>query len=333
MSVAAAIPVFCVCVAASLVASLVFGRRLDRVSEGLGASEGLHGILTALGADAPEISTAVAALVASHGDLGVGVVVGSNVFNLAALLGLSAIVAGRVAIHRHGLLFNGGVALAVTGVGVALILEAIKAVWSTILVLAVLAPYVFLLSSRTARLRRVVPAGPVRHFVVAAIREEIEDLQTGEAPRKGTRADAVALVCSLAVIVGASVGMVDAATDLGRAWGTSDIVVGTVVLASLTSLPNFLTAVRLALHGRGAAVVSEALNSNSLNILAGISIPALVLSIGSASGIETFAVWWLLGMTVVSVALAYGGSELRRREGVLIVALYVAFVVVVVASQ
>jgi cation:H+ antiporter len=332
MSVAAAIPVFCMCVAASLVASLVFARRLDRVSEDLGASEGLHGILTALGADAPEISTAIAALAASHGDLGVGVVVGSNVFNLAALLGLSAIVAGRVAIHRHGLLFNGGVAFAVTGIGIALVLEAIRAVWSTILLLAVLAPYVFLLSSRTARLRRVIPAGPVRRFLVAAVREEIEDLQTGEVPPKGTRADAVALACSLAVIVGASVGMVDAATDLGRAWNISDIVVGTVVLASLTSLPNLLTAVRLALHGRGAAVVSEALNSNSLNILAGISIPALVLSIGSASGIETFAAWWLIGMTVVSVALAYGGSELRRREGVSIVALYVAFVVVVVSQ-
>jgi cation:H+ antiporter len=332
MSVAVAIPVFCVCVVASLVASLVFGRTLDRVSEGLGASEGLHGILTALGADAPEISTAIAALVASHGELGVGVVVGSNVFNLAALLGLSAIVAGSVRIHRHGLLFNGGIALAVTGLGIALVLDAIGVVWAVILLLAVFLPYVFVLSSRTARLRRVVPAGPVRRFVVVAVREEIEDLQTGEAPPRGTRADAVVLACSLAVIVGASIGMVDAATDLGGEWGISDIVVGTIVLASLTSLPNLLTAMRLALHGRGAAVVSEALNSNSLNIIAGISIPALVFSIGTASGVETFAAWWLLGMTVVSVALAYGGSELRRREGATIVALYVAFVVVV-ASQ
>ena len=64
MSVGTAIPVFCACVAASLGASLVFGRKLDRVSERLGVSEGLHGILTALGADAPEISTAIAAIVA-----------------------------------------------------------------------------------------------------------------------------------------------------------------------------------------------------------------------------------------------------------------------------
>src|SRR6059036_690606 len=132
MSVETAIPVFCVSVAASIVASLVFARKLDEVSEWLGVSEGLHGILTALGADAPEISTAIAAVAASHGQLGVGVVIGSNVFNLAALLGLSAVVAGHVAIHRHGLLLNGAAALGVSGVATALVLGAVGAVPATI---------------------------------------------------------------------------------------------------------------------------------------------------------------------------------------------------------
>jgi cation:H+ antiporter len=329
MSVAAAIPVFCVCVVASLVASLVFGRKLDEVSERFGATEGLHGILTALGADAPEISTAIAALVSAHGKLGVGVVIGSNLFNLAALLGLSAIVAGGVAIHRHGLLFNGSAALAVTGIGTALVLGAIGAVAATLLIFALLGPYVFLLSISAARLRRVLPHGPVERFVVAAVREEIVDMRTGEEAPKATRGDALALVPSLAVIIGASVGMVEAATDLGRHWGVSDVVIGTLVLASLTSLPNLLTAVRLALHGRGAAVGSEALNSNSLNILAGLAIPALAVSLGSRTGIQTFAVWWILGMTVFAVALTYARRGLRRLDGAAIVALYAAFVVVV----
>jgi cation:H+ antiporter len=215
VSVAAAVPVFCICVAASLVASLVFGRNLDRVSERLGASEGLHGILTALGADAPEISTAVVALASSHGKLGVGVVVGSNVFNLAALLGLSAIVAGRVGIHRHGLVFNGAAALAVTAVGAALLLDAIGAVGALLLLLAVFGPYVLLLSMSPARLRRVLPRGRVERFVVAAVREEIVDMRTGEEAPQASAGEGVALVLSLAVIVGASVGLVEAASDLG----------------------------------------------------------------------------------------------------------------------
>jgi cation:H+ antiporter len=329
MSVGVAIPVFGACVAASLAASLVFGRKLDLVSERLGASEGLHGILIALGADAPEIATAVAAVAASHGSLGAGVVIGSNVFNLAALLGLSAVIAGRVAIHRHGLILNGAAALLVTGTATALVLGAIGGIAATILLVAVFGPYAVLLSSWPSRIARYLPAGPARTFVVAAVREEVADLRTGEPARRASTVDAVWLVVALAVIIGASIALVRAAIDLGRHWGVSDIVVGTLVLASLTSLPNLLTAVRLALHGRGAAVVSEALNSNSLNILAGLAFPALIVSLTAASGVEQFSIWFLLVMTSLAVALAYSGHGLGRLEGALISLLYVPFVFVI----
>jgi cation:H+ antiporter len=329
VSTGLAIPVFWVSLALTLVATVAFARLIDRTSERLGVSEGLHGILTALGADAPEIATAVAALVASESKIGVGVVIGSNVFNLAALLGLSALVAGYVRIHRHGLILNGGVALAVTALGAALVLGVIGPVVATILLLVVLAPYVFLLSIRPARIRGLVPVAPIRAFLVTAVQEEVSDLRTGETPRRATRRDIVDFAVSLAGIVLGSVGMVRAATDLGHRWGISDVVIGTLVLAALTSLPNLLTAVRLALHGRGSATVSEAFNSNSLNILAGIAIPALFLAIGTATGVEVFAVWWLVGMTLVAVVLSYAGHGVRRSEGAVIVAMYVAFAVVI----
>src|SRR6184192_3134454 len=138
MSTGLAIAVFCASLALTLVATVVFAREIDRTSERLGVSEGLHGIFTALGADAPEIATAVAAFAASDSKIGVGVVVGSNVFNLAALLGLSALVAGHVRIHRHGLLFNGGAALLVTAVAAALVLRRIDVIVATVVLFAVL---------------------------------------------------------------------------------------------------------------------------------------------------------------------------------------------------
>ena len=318
MSTGLAIPVFCVSLAATLAATVVFARELDRLSERLGLSEGLHGILTALGADAPEIATAVAALLSSRSKIGVGVVVGSNVFNLAALLGLSAVVAGHVRIHRHGLLLNGAVGLAVTGLAVALVLGSIGAGVATALLLVVFVPYVALLA---------LP--PRCGFLAAAVHEEVEDIRVGEHPPKASRADGLVLSAALALIVLGSIGMVHAAEDLGRRWGVSDVIVGTLVLAALTSLPNLLTAVRLALRGRGAATVSEAFNSNSLNVLAGIAVPSLFLALGSANGLVTFSVWWLLGMTAAAVAFAYAGHGLRRAEGAAVIALYVAFAAVI----
>jgi cation:H+ antiporter len=329
VSTGLAVAVFCASLALTLGATMVFARQLDSTSERLGASEGLHGILTALGADAPEIATAVAALASSHTGVGLGVVVGSNVFNLAALLGLSALVAGRVRIHRHGLVLNGGVALAVTALAAALVLGALRSVVATVLLAAVFCPYVALLSVRPARILRLPLAPRMRRLLAAAVREEVEDLRTGEAPPRTSRLDVVVLPAALAAIVLGSVGMVHAATDLGRRWGISDVILGTLVLAALTSLPNVLTAVRLALRGRGSATVSEAFNSNSINVLAGIVLPSLVLSLGSATGLVRFSVWWLVGMTAAAVGLAYTGRGLGRLEGAVVVALYVVFAWVV----
>jgi len=139
---------------------------------------------------------------------------------------------------------------------------------------------------------------------------------------------ALAVIPALAAVVGGAYGMVAAAQSLGDRFDVSDIVLGALVLAALTSIPNLIAAVRLARHGRGAACVSEALNSNNANILVGLCVPALILGFGSASGIETFAALWMVGMTVVAVVLGFGGG-LTRREGGAIVALYVAFAVVV----
>jgi cation:H+ antiporter len=309
----------------TVVASVVLARELDRIGQRLGFSEALLGMVTALGADAPEIASAVAAVVAGHKDTGVGVVVGSNVFNLAALLGVSALIAGRVRIHRHGLLLNGGVAVVVAIIGAFVVLELLPGGFGLILTAVVLAPYVAL-SALHERARSRLPAS-----LREAVAEEQQDARRDEFTRPATRRDAFAVGPALAAVVGGAYGMVVAAQSLGDRFDVSDIVLGALVLAALTSIPNLIAAVRLARHGRGAACVSEALNSNNANILVGLCVPALILGFGSASGIETFAVLWMVGMTVVAVALGFGGG-LTRREGGAIVALYVAFAVVIATA-
>jgi len=251
--------------------------------------------------------------------------VGSNVFNLAALLGVSALIAGPVRIHRHGLLLNGGVAIVVAIVGLLVATDVVPGVVGLVLALVVLAPYVTL-SALHERARSRLPA-PLQE----AVAEEHRDARRDEFSRPATSLDALAVVPALAAVVGGAYGMVAAAQSLGERWGVSDLVLGAIVLAALTSIPNLIAAVRLARHGRGAACVSEALNSNNANILVGLCVPATILGFGAASGIEDFAGLWMVGMTLVAVALGFGGG-LTRREGAAIVALYVVFTVVVAAS-
>ena len=120
------------------------------------------------------------------------------------------------------------------------------------------------------------------------------------------------------------------ALDLAARIGVSGFLVGALLLAALTGLPNVYTALRLARDGRGRAVVSETLNSNTLNLIVGIALPALVFgAAGTGAGVELTAAM-LLAATLVALGLTAIGGGLRRRGGLVVVGLYLAFVLAAV---
>src|SRR5581483_9539434 len=136
------------------------------------------------------------------------------------------------------------------------------------------------------------------------------------------------LAVALALIVGGSVGAVRSATDLGHAWSVSPAIVGVLVLAILTSLPNAWTGVRFGLQGRGSALMSETLNSNSINIVAGLAAPAALGTFGAFARLDIFGLAWLFAMTVAAVVLFGKRGGAGRGAGAFLIALYAAFVVV-----
>ena len=323
--------VFIAGVLASLAASAVLVVRLERLGARFGAPEAMLGLVTALAADSPEISTSLAALTRGQHDVGVGVVLGSNVFNLAALLGLSALVAGRIVLHRRVVLLEGVVALWVAIMAVVAVTGLVGPGLSLLLTLAVFVPYVVVSALPPTERHRLPLPRPWRAWLASAVNEEELELVAAIHPRRGRWTDAVAALVALVVVVVASTAMERSATTLGVRWGVSSIVVGGVVLAAVTSLPNAVAAVYLASRGRASATLSEALNSNALNAMVGLMVPALILDMGrqSAGGLVTAC--WYAGLTALTLGLAYAGRGLGRRAGIIIIAVYVIFVVVVVA--
>ena len=136
---------------------------------------------------------------------------------------------------------------------------------------------------------------------------------------------------ALVVVVVASVAMERGATSLGGHFGVAEIIVGGLVLAAVTSLPNAVSAIYLARRGRGAATLSTALNSNSLNVTAGLLIPAVVIGLAQPSGPSLLVAGWYVGLTALTLVLAYAGHGLRRASGCLIIAAYVVFVLALLA--
>jgi len=325
MTTAIAIAAFLAGALVSLATSWLLVSRLERVGERLGLSEALLGIVAALAADAPEVTAAVAAMAGGEHRLAAGVIIGSNVFNLAALLGLGAVVAGRIGLHRKVVLLGGTVAIWVAGVCLAVVLGVLPPGAGCALALLVVALYVVALGVPGRGLARLRLPRRWITWLKSAVAEEEAELESAIRPRPGRWPDVAVAAGSLAVVVGASVMMERAASALGNRFAVPEIIVGGLVLAAVTSLPNTVAAVYLAARGRGAATLSTALNSNTLNVAVGLLIPATLIGLGRPSGHVTLAAAWYIGLTAAVLAFAYRDRGLWRPTGILVIAAYAVF--------
>jgi cation:H+ antiporter len=289
-------------------------------------------MLAALAANTPEITAAVTALVRGDARIGAGVIIGSNVFNLATLLGLAAALAGQIALHRRVVELGGAVALWISLVCLGVVLGLISPLGGLVLALAAMAPYVVLLGRRHERLAQLRLPWSWRRWLTAAISEEEAELEVAIHPRRGRTRDAMLAMAAILVVIAASIAMERAGAELGTRNAIPEIVLGAIILAAVTSLPNAVAAVYLAVRGRGMAVLSTALNSNALNVVAGLLLPATILGLGSLSAETTFVASCYLAMTVLSLALAYAGRGLDRSDGLVILGVYLTFAAALVAS-
>ncbi len=314
MALAGSVLLFAFSVALTLAAAALFADRLDHIGPRIGLPESITGLLTAFAADGPEISAALIAL--SRGDKGVslGIVFGSNVFNLAAMIGVSAILAGSVRLARGPLLIEASLAILALLLAAGVIARLLSPALALGCFAVALVPYLLLVFRGATHIpHRPPPArGAVDHpplWVPVALA-------------------ALAVV----LIVLGSVGMVGSALSAAHRLGMPASIVGVLVLATVTSLPNAFTAIRLGLDRRGAALVSETLNSNTINLGFGVILPGVVAGLSAASGLVRFDLAWLILMTSVAVLLLARARGAGRLAGAGLIGLYLVFLIVHLAQ-
>jgi cation:H+ antiporter len=320
MSPAVAVPLFLLSLAVTLAAARLFASRLDKLGVRFGFPEALIGLLTAVAADGPEISSALFALAKGAHDVGVGVLVGSNGFNLAAMIGLSALLAGGVRVARETLMFEGAVGLAITLLAAALLLRWVSPAGATVLSALVVIPYLTIVvagpSFRGRRLSRLS----------SALHEHAATDRPPDTSTDPTHHLLGLIVLDVILIVAGSAGMVQSALSLAGDWHISNAVLGVLILGPLTSIPNAMTAVRLGVAGRGAALVGETFNSNTINLGFGVIVPSLFVTFTALATLGKFQLAWLLAATVFTLGALARPGGMRRPEAAVLVVLYFAFV-------
>lgn len=290
---------------------------LVRGASGLALRAGLSPLVVgltvvALGTSAPELAVSVKSAWDGNGDIAAGNIIGSNIFNVAVILGLAAIVC-PLKVHLQVLRWDMPVMLFVSVVGVVFfltggVLERGEAgiLFAGILVYTALAVRMARRETQDARAAAVGSEG-------------------GAPPAAGSLAASSFLVLlGLALLVGGTELLVRNAVLIARALDLSDAVIALTIVSAGTSLPELATSVVAALRKQTDIAVGNIVGSNIFNLLsigglAGLIAPIHVRGVG----VTDFA--FMLGTSALLLPLMRTGFVIKRGEGAVLLACYAAY--------
>jgi cation:H+ antiporter len=275
-----------------------------RLARRVGLSELTIGLtVVAAGTSAPELVVTTDAALNGFGDIAVGNVVGSNVYNLAFILGvvslLRVIPVERSLVHRDGVVLLASTLLA----GVVMVDLTITRPEGALLVGLLVAYTGYLLWTG---------ADPAEADVRDSEERAVPTALTERLSFPGR--DVVFLVAGLAVVLVSGDLLVGAASTLARAAGLSDSVVGGTIVAAGTSTPEFAVSLVAVRRGRLGVSVGNVVGSNVFNVLGILGVAAVVRPL-SFGGVALETVAWLAVVATAMVAALWTGRRLTRPEG------------------
>ena len=268
--------------------------------------------LVAFATSAPELVVSVQAALAGSSDISIGNVIGSNICNIALILGLSAVIA-PLSVHRKVLRFDLPVMTAVTlaMAAIDLLLGGFNRLTGAVFFAGLLAYIAW-----NIRLEKRDGSGDAE----TEIREEVEN------SRKYPLWLAAAFVIggAAALVLGGKF-IVDGAVGLGRMAHLSEAVIGLTIVAVGTSLPELATSLVAAARGEQDIAVGNVVGSNLFNMLGIMGIAPMIRPV-SAAGITPVDWGMLLVSTLLLVPFMHTGRKVVRREGAVLLALYCAYI-------
>ncbi len=265
--------------------------------------------VVAFGTSSAELVVSLQAALSGNGAIAIGNVVGSNICNIAFILGICALVsplrAAAQVIRREV-----PVMIGVTLFAVLLLADGRLARWEAGLLLASLVVYTVL----TVRQARAETAAEAKEEFAAEVRS---------LPTSLGKNTALALGGLALLLIGSHV-FVSGAVTLAAAWGMSQVAIGLTIVAVGTSLPELAASLVAALKKEGDVAIGNVVGSNIFNLLGILGVAGLVNPI-DAPGLN----WTDLGLMVLTAVavlpIAWTGGRITRWEGAGLLAIYVGY--------
>jgi len=282
--------------------------------------------IVAFGTSAPEVAVSIGAVLDGKTDIAIGNVVGSNIFNVLFVLGISALIAPLL-------------------VNIQLIRQEVPIMLGASLLLLVLTLDGRLSFLDGSFLFALLVAYNV--FLVVQSRRETQAAQDefGDAIRPAAAgawdshwATQIGLIAAgLGALVFGSDFLVQASVNFAKAMGVSDLVIGLTIVAAGTSMPEVATSIAAAIKGERDIAVGNVVGSNTFNILGCLGLAGLVsgdVGLVMPPSLLAFDVWVMLGVALACLPVFMTGREIARWEGGVFLAYYVAYVAyLILAAQ
>lgn len=294
------------------------------LARSIGVSSLLVGLtVVAYGTSMPEVIVGISAASNGHGEIALGNVLGSNIANIALILGLTALIQPTPvsgALQRREV----PVLIATAVIVPLVLLDGHLQGWEAWALIAGALGYTLWMVA-TSRLEMKVAAQQA-----AVATAEAADL-AGAPSTQGSklRLGALALVGLLVLIIGGQL-LVEGATGIARAIGISERIVGLTIVAVGTSLPELATSLIAAYRGHAEIAVGNVVGSNIFNALLCLGSAGLAGSIGVPISSIALDLGMMVGLTLVGAFLLRTERRITRVEGGVLVALYLGFLAAVV---
>jgi cation:H+ antiporter len=288
---------------------------LVRGSSSLAARAGLTPLVigltvVAFGTSMPELVVSIGASLRGSGAIAAGNVVGSNIGNIALILGVAALI-HPLRVQAQIIRIDMPVLLAVSAVLVLVLQDdAVGRLEGGLLVSGLIVYTV--MSLRASRKES------------AAVNTKFAEAVPARSGSVGR--DVLLLVGGLVLLVGGAQLLVTGAVDIAQSFGLSEAVIGLTIIAIGTSLPELATSVVAAFKGEGDIAVGNVVGSNIFNILGILGVASLVTPLDE-TGMRAVDLGLMIGLTVALLPLMRTGYRLSRWEGGALLAVYIGYTV------
>ncbi|MGJ8544213.1 MAG: calcium/sodium antiporter [Sulfitobacter sp.] len=275
--------------------------------------------IVAFGTSAPELLISIKAVLDNAPGIALGNVVGSNTANILLVLGIPALLA---TMHTSECstrkTFNFMIAASVLFIALAF-----RGVFDWIagaVLLAALAYVLFDALGDAKNHRRACREGTA----------EDEELEGADPDMPGWKIGMFLVLGLIGLPLGAGI-LVENATVIAQHYGVSDTVIGLTLVAIGTSLPELATTVMAALRRQADVALGNVIGSNMFNLLAIIGIASFVGPISVDPEFLKLDLWVMLGASLLLIPFVYLRRDITRAWGILLVALYAAYMAVVLS--